>query len=586
MLLRTATQLALLSALASAQTTSRVSINSSGLPANNSGASDLSISDDGRWVAFESAATNLSPVDADLNTDVYVHDRANGSVELASVDSSGIKGNGSSFAVTVSADGNRLAFASGADNLIAGDSNGAYDIFVRDRAAGTTHVVSLSTGGTLGNGFSIWPSISADGNSVAFTSFASNLVVGDVASVWDVFVHDTATNTTELVSQSSAGVPGNADSGFPFITSGYSSGYISGDGRYVVFESHATNLVPGDTNGGPDVFLRDRQTSTTTRINVDPSGGQVASTSCTFVGVCMKPAISRDGRFVAFNSTSPEIVAGDTNGDDDVFVRDLLAGTTERVSVSSLGAQANNISFDPTLSSDGRFVCFSSDATNLVPGDTNIRYDIYVRDRLLGTTARVNVSTLGTESDETSGQPAMSGDGSAVGFFSWGTTLIGGDTTGVGFVFDLFLNDTSIFAPVVSYCTAKLNSIGCVPVISSAGAPRATGNDAFFLIATDVLNQKNGIYFWGLQPAALPFGGGTLCIAPPLVRTAVQSSGGAHSGASCTGTYSFHFRQSYMAANGLTAGDTIRGQFWSRDPGFAPPQNIGLTDAVQFTIAP
>jgi FG-GAP repeat protein len=138
-----------------------------------------------------------------------------------------------------------------------------------------------------------------------------------------------------------------------------------------------------------------------------------------------------------------------------------------------------------------------------------------------------------------------------------------------------------------SYCTAKLNSLGCVPAISSTGAASLTVGNNFYVTASNVRNQKSGILFWSLAPAAIPFGGGTLCVGPPITRTPGQSSAGAALPTNdCSGTYSFHFSQSYMITKGLTAGTTVRGQYWSRDPGYPAPTNIGLTDARSWVVCP
>jgi|GEM_PF-1585857 len=230
---------------------------------------------------------------------------------------------------------------------------------------GSWHVVqrvSVASGGTQGNGDSGCPSISADGRYVAFQSYASNLVPGDTNGTWDVFVHDRLTGQTTRVSVASDGTQGNGDSECPSI---------SADGRYVAFASLASNLVPGDTNGTWDVFVHDRLTGQTTRVSVASGGAQGNSGSW-----C--PSISADGRYVAFQSYASNLVPGDTNGVLDVFVHDRLTGQTTRVSVASDGTQGDSYSFGSSISADGRYVAFSSLASNLVPGDTNDKPDIFV----------------------------------------------------------------------------------------------------------------------------------------------------------------------------------------------------------------
>jgi Tol biopolymer transport system component len=232
-------------------------------------------------------------------------------------------------------------------------------------AQGTTERVSLGPGGAQGNGDSAFPAISPGGRFVAFQSEANDLVAGDTNGSRDVFVRDRQMGTTRRVSVGQGGVQGDYSSYGPAI---------SADGRFVAFRSSASNLVPSDTNGSPDVFVRDRRTRTTRRVSVGQGGVQGDSSS-------QSPALSTHGRFVAFASEATNLVPGDTNESGDVFVRDRRTRKTERVSVGRNGAQTNSNSFSPSISADGRFVAFSSDATNLVPGDTNRATDVFVRRR-------------------------------------------------------------------------------------------------------------------------------------------------------------------------------------------------------------
>ena len=199
-------------------------------------------------------------------------------------------------------------------------------------------------------------------------------------------------------------VAGNGDSTAPAV---------SGDGRYVAFQSRASNLVPKDTNGAIDVFVRDRMTSRTTRISVSSTGRQGNGDS-------FDPAISADGRSVVFTSLATNFVRRDTNGVADVFVHDLRSGSTRRVSVSTAGVQANGYSQLPDISADGSTVVFASVATNLVPADTNSVADIFRRTLTNGQTVRVSVPSVGAQSDGSSWVPAVSGDGARVAFWSSG----------------------------------------------------------------------------------------------------------------------------------------------------------------------
>ncbi|MEG4086499.1 calcium-binding protein [Microcoleus sp. POL10_C6] len=408
----------------------RVSVDSAGNQANQnpSVTSDPSISSDGRFVAFESPASNLVPGDTNASTDVFVRDTLANTTTSVSVDSAGNQGNGFSFSSSVSADGRFVAFESGATNLVPGDTNNANDIFVRDLLTNTTTNVSVDSAGNQGNSRSASPSISADGRFVAFFSYATNLVPGDTNNSGDIFVRDLLMNTTTRVSVDSAGNQGNKYSGEPSI---------SANGRFVAFRSEATNLVPGDTNNNTDIFVRDLLTNTTTRVSVGSAGNQGNNGFG-------EPSISADGRLVAFSSNATNLVPGDTNNRHDIFVRDTLANTTTRVSVDSAGNQANDSSvFSPSVSANGRFVAFSSNASNLVPGDSNNSHDIFVRDLLTNTTTRVSVDSAGNQGNNGSFEPSISADGQRVAFSSEASNLVPGDTN---FTFnsrlDVFVSDT------------------------------------------------------------------------------------------------------------------------------------------------
>jgi len=297
--------------------------------------------------------------------------------------------------------------------------------------------VSVDNNGLQGNGSSDTPSLSADGRYVVFISEASNLVTGDTNKARDVFVHDRQTRTVERVSVSSLGLQGNADSGRLGIAlfSFCERAEISADGRWVIFASFASNLVPGDTNDRPDVFLQDRSTGQTERVSLDAVGGQLMDLS-------FSPAISADGRFIAFVTYAANVVPGDTNKASDVFVRDRITGTVERVSVGNGGIEANGDSAHigcPSLSADGRFVAFPSTANNLVSGDPDEpsleAMDIFVRDRLNQTTARVTVGPAGEHANGRSDLTQISGDGQTVLFHSEATNLVEGDTNGLRDVF-------------------------------------------------------------------------------------------------------------------------------------------------------
>jgi Tol biopolymer transport system component len=380
------------------------------------------ISADGRFVAFASGASNLVAGDTNGAYDVFVRDRAAQMTRRVSVGPGGHQANGFSFDSAISANGRFVAFPSSASNLVAGDTNGSADVFVRDRAAQVTRRVSVGPGGQQADDESFLPTISASGRFVAFESFATNLVARDRNGTYDVFVRDRMAEVTRRVSVGPGGQEGNRGSRDPAI---------SADGRFVAFDSYAWDFVAGDTNGKQDVFVRDRKAQLTRRVSVGAGGQQANRRS-----YCM--AISASGRFVLFASNATNLVAGDTNGEYDVFVRDRKAQLTRRVSVGAGGQQANDFSFDSAISTDGRFVVFVSSASNLVAGDTNGKQDVFVRDRVAQVTRRVSVGPGGQQANGLSDDVAISAGGRFVAFVSDASNLVAGDTNHTT---DVFVRD-------------------------------------------------------------------------------------------------------------------------------------------------
>jgi len=329
-----------------------------------------------------------------------------------SVDSLGQQAWGDSFYPSLSADGRWIVFTSEAADLVPGDTNGARDVFLRDRLIGKTERVNLSSQGVQANYHSGLGSVSADGRFVCFDSWADNLVPGDTNNCYDVFVRDRLTGQTSRVSVDSAGRQGR---GASYVCA------ITPDGRVVAFGSDAPNLVTGDTNGYRDIFVHDRRSGETRRVSVDSAGREGSRWSDS-------PSISADGRFVAFMSDAEDLVPRDLNGREDVFVHDLPAARTTRVNVDSSGAQANNRSDLASISADGRYVAFDSEASNLVPHDTNGRYDVFVHDRRTGETFRVSVDSMGFQANHLSWWGRIAPDGSCVAFHSYADNLVPGDT--------------------------------------------------------------------------------------------------------------------------------------------------------------
>jgi Tol biopolymer transport system component len=353
---------------------------------------------------------------------------AQGSIELVSKSRQGATAEGSSTGPSLDGDGRFVTFHSNAPDLVSGDRNHQRDVFVLDRRSGQIELVSRGFDGAGANGPSpadgSAPSMSRNGRRVAFSSRASNLVPDDRNGTDDVFVYD---RDVEITIRISRGIDGEANGAS-------TAPRISADGRFVAFQSFASNLVEDDTNGAADVFLFDLATGAIARVSVGPEGVEANGPSFT-------PAISGNGRVVAFASGATNLVAGDTNRFGDIFVRDTESGITVRASVDSSGRQSNGTSFLPDLTFDGRTVAFKSDASNLVPGDGNGRTDVFVRVLDAGPTERVSVDSFGNQADGLSGAPEISADGRYVAFPSFASNLDPDDGNRAA---DLFIFDRTV----------------------------------------------------------------------------------------------------------------------------------------------
>ncbi|GIF01965.1 hypothetical protein Ari01nite_94290 [Paractinoplanes rishiriensis] len=388
--------------------TNRVSVSSAGTESDGESFAPA-VSGNGRYVAFWSTGTTLVAGDTNAVADVFVRDLRTRTTSRISVATGGVQADQEASEPSISGDGRYVAFSSHATNLASGDTNDRGDIFVRDRREARTTRVSVTSAGAEADNTSHSPAISADGRYVAFVSHAANLVPGDTNATEDVFVHDRQAGTTRRISVSTAGVEANERSLGPTITA---------DGRYVAFGSFATNLVPSGASG---VFVRDLRQNHTELASVTSSGVPAGG------NLGLNAAISAQGRHVAFYTDAPDVVPGDTNTVQDIFVRDLRADTTSRAGLSSTGLQGDDNSFAPAISGNGRFVAFGSFATNLVPGDTNGVEDIFVQDRWTGVTRRVSVSGTNGEGDSVSDSAALSADGTRAAFVSYATNLVPND---------------------------------------------------------------------------------------------------------------------------------------------------------------
>ena len=392
------------------QRTQLASATSAGLSGSSGiGNGSTRISADGRFVVFRTLS-RLVPADTDSISDVYVRDMQTGVTELASVSSSGVKANaGPGAQLAISDDGRFVAFSSTASNLVSGDTNGFADVFVRDRQLGTTERVSVSTAGAQGTGPSVGPFLSNDGSTVAFTSSASNLIPDDFNSQTDAFIRDRVGGTTERIfAANGVGPPISAralsgDGRFTVVGNhpsftlvdralGTSAGLaldasggqgdnansffhsLSDDGSRISISSDSTNFVAGDTNGLRDGFVYDVPSGRTTRVHVSTAGIQGGGTNLD----ASSAYLSADGRVATYSSNASNLVAGDTNGIEDAFAHDLLTGITTRVSVFDDGSEGTALAIQVTPSRGGRWIAFEATAA-LAPEDTNTLLDAYVR---------------------------------------------------------------------------------------------------------------------------------------------------------------------------------------------------------------
>lgn len=483
--------------------TTVISSTSNGRTPRKGDSSDPIMTPDGRFVVFTSLAEDLllglglGDGNGTAAGDIFIRDVPGKSTTLVSVNKTGTaSGDGPSDSPSLTADGSAVAFASMAGNLVAGfvDGNGpaGADIFMRDLTHKTTTLVSVNSDATAsGNGGASNPVITPDGRYVAFVSSASDLVATDTNNATDVFVRDLSLRTTTLVSVNGAGT----DSGSGH-SSALSSPAITPDGRYVAFASLASDLVPNDTNGTQDIFVRDLVAGTTTLVSVNSAGtgsGNAASLST--------PAISADGRFVAFASNASDLVPQDTNGTTDVFVRDMVAGTTTLVSVNGAGTDSGNGDsgfLSLVLTPNGRFVAFESNASDLVPADNNSATDVFVRDLTTQATVVVSVNALGTDTgNDISFFPALSPDGRYVGFTSNASDLVANDSNGTTDVFlrDLLLGTTRL-ASANRLANESGNGTSNAPVnLSSDGQFVAFASAANDLVAND---QNHAVDVFGV----------------------------------------------------------------------------------------
>lgn len=400
--------------------TTRASVSSAGVQADDSSFAP-SVSDDGRFVAFASAASNLVASDGNGVIDVFVRDRLAETTERVSVATDGSEGNGRSDDARISRNGRYVVFQSAATNLIESDGNGRIDVFVHDRDTGTTERVSRAIDGGDPDSTSVVGSISDDGRYVGFWSGASNLIDDDANATWDSFVFDRDTGTTERVSVRADG----AES-----PTGGSFAAVSGDGRYVAFASEDQLTPMIKKSGKLSIFVRDRIAGTTIRVSQNPGGFYESGNSG-------EPAISSDGRFVAYSSSSKALTNLYLKARRRIYVTDVQTGTTQLVAPDFPNQDCPGASCvvltagAPSISADGRFITFMSESQQVMPANYNGRgrqSRVYVADRLSGFLRRISVDPNHGVGTGCANRPAISGDGRVVAYHTNSTDLVVDDT--------------------------------------------------------------------------------------------------------------------------------------------------------------
>ncbi len=536
-----------------------------------------SVSSDGRWAFFRSAARNLVGAEPRFDTDIFAVDLWSGDLRRISSAPGGAEGNADSFRAQCSSNGRFVVFASLATNLTSPGGNGVPQIYLHALDSGLTTLVSVNLAGVAGNGASEWADVSDDGRFVAFASRASDLVAGDTNFREDVFVRDTVLGQTTRVSLDALGQQASWPSG-PFTPTTCAQAEISPDGRFVVFTTIFA-LLPADTNSAHDVYLVDRSNGALELISRAP--GFVLGNAPSASG-----QISADGRFVVFASDASNFANGDVNAALDVFVRDRVLDTLVCASRAPGGAPAGTSgSWDtpPRIAADGSFAIFHSPSTALALGDTNSFDDVFVYS--IATGALELVRPLGLTPNAAVFDAAISNEGATLLFTTAASNLAAGDTNNR---FDVFALERDACKPT-SYCTSGVSAGGCSAVLAASGTA-SLSSCTLTLSATGVDGQRQGLVFYGASGAvALPWGASSsfMCVKSPVQRTALQSSGGAIG--SCSGAYALDWC-AFLAANPtalgapFASGDALYAQAWYRDP--ASPKTTALTNGVRVEICP
>lgn len=397
-----------------------------------------SISADGHLIAFASEVNTLVDGDTNGEPDVFVKNMTTGEIRRVSATAVGVQGNGLSSGASINADGTVVAFHSLATNLVEGDTDEDADIYVKNLVTGEVRRASVSGAGEGGAGYSLFPAISADGNMVAFSSFA-RLAPEDTDSLEDVYVKNMTTGEITFVKASASGESEDA---------AQTEVAISADGKVVAFASDAVTLTPDDTNNREDVFIKNLTTGEFRRVSVSAMGAQGNERSD-------EPSLSADGRFIAFASEAGNLIDGENHQGSDIFVKNLTTGEVRQATTNAEGKPATGeVSYSPSLSAEGNVVAFVSNANDLVPNHTMPNEDIYVKEMSTGAIRLASSNNVGAYGNDNSTGTRLSADGRKVSFESEASNLVEGDTNDKH---DIFVADTGLGGTVVP--TPKLGDL-------------------------------------------------------------------------------------------------------------------------------
>lgn len=523
-----------LAASAAAQGATRLVSAASATQQANGSSGGGELSADGRFVAFLSVASNLVPGDVGGIADVFVRDLQTGAIARESVSSAGVAANMNCWKPELSGDGRFVVFVSGSSNLVPGYVPNSFELFVRDRAASTTAVVSYGLGGVESDrgvvvpNF-VGPSISHDGRFVAFVSPSTNLVVGDTNASSDVFVRDLLTGGIERVPALPGGVEPN----------GYATDVdLSADGRWVVFTSVASNLVAGDVNGASDVFAYDRSTGALTIVSATAIGDRGSANSDQGV-------VSADGQWVAFTSAATNFASTHSSGMRQVYIKNLATLAVAPVSYSLFGGEPNLESERPVISADGRYVAFDSLGSDLADYDYDYwKRDVYLYDRGLGSTRRISVSSSLTEDYAGSAVASVSADASSISFGSSSQDFVLGHAHGQS---DVYVHTANVNESRIE-CSGNGIAVGCpcgMSSIQNRGCPNSVSSNGALLygvgsssvsvdsIRLEIKGVPFGTVVVYVQSALSPMGGvgsvfgdGLSCVLGTVRRLATSSSAG------------------------------------------------------------